>query len=98
MLITDECTELPPVEGLSTATKFPIPYGTLVTVSCEVAYNFAGDTMITCLKDQQFSHYVEPTCNPSKGYLTIMKLKTLILYIIEDCNLNNHELDVDDVG
>ena len=67
MLISDECTELPPVEGLSTATKFPIPYGTLVTVSCEVAYNFAGDTMITCLKDQQFSHYVEPTCNPSKG-------------------------------
>ena len=51
-------------------------YGSLVSVSCEEGYKLIGDNVITCVKDREFSHEVEPHCQQSKNKLvTISRIK-----------------------
>ena len=61
---------------LITTNKFPVDYGSLVSVSCEEGYKLIGDNVITCVKDREFSHEVEPHCQQSKNKLvTISRIK-----------------------
>ena len=48
---------------MATISKFPVPAGTVVSLSCNVGYELTGDSEVTCIQDTQFqSTTTLPTC------------------------------------
>ena len=63
-----ECTGLyPGWNYLETDTKFPVPFGTLIDVTCYNHLEMSGSAQITCLSGFYFTQNEAPTCSASEG-------------------------------
>jgi len=54
-----QCTALNPAwttNHVTTSASFPVPAGTVITVSCPAGYTLGGDDTVTCTEDTDFSH------------------------------------------
>ena len=45
-----------------TTSTFPVPAGTLVSLSCNEGYQLKGDHEVTCTHNVQFLFTENPTC------------------------------------
>ena len=42
--------------------QFPVPSGTVLSLSCSEGHELVGDETVTCTKNTKFQFSVEPTC------------------------------------
>ena len=58
-----ECTGLDPAwDKLKTEGKFPIVFGTLIKVICDLGYELEGSNTIVCDRDTTFNFVEQPAC------------------------------------
>ena len=57
--------------NIITETRFPVPPGTEITLGCETGYSLSGDSIVTCLKDNDFQHSSVPVCTRGWSLLLI---------------------------
>ena len=64
--IAPECTALPPTwRKVTTDTKFPVPYGTKITVKCaEMYFKTSGDDVVQCDGGTSYKYNSVPICTP----------------------------------
>ena len=43
-------------------SEFPVSKNTAVTIKCQEDFYISGDTIVTCLRDTEFTFATEPTC------------------------------------
>ena len=57
------CIKLPTSwTGVTADVKFPVNFGTKVTVKCFDGHRNSGDDEVTCDGDTQYKYSSEPTC------------------------------------
>ena len=42
--------------------QFPVPTGTILSLSCDEGYELKGDETVICTTNTKFKYSVEPTC------------------------------------
>ena len=59
-------------QQLTTPASFPVPAGTVITVSCSAGYTLGGDDIVSCTGGTDFSHDgTAPSCKLTLGYYNL---------------------------
>ena len=51
---------------MDTTSSFPVPAGTVLSLSCNAGYELKGDSKVTCTEDTEFQFSEKPNCGELK--------------------------------
>ena len=69
LYFAERCNDLPDIWNLKTDMELPVNHGTRVEVSCIDGYNLSGSSLITCVKNKNWSFDDKPLCVLSEIFL-----------------------------
>ena len=62
-----QCSGLnPDWTNMDTTSSFPVPAGTVLSLSCNDGYELKGDSKVTCTEDTEFQFSEKPNCGELK--------------------------------